>query len=246
MPPSPALQLSLVLPCYNEAEHIERSVPEILRALDAGRWSFEIIFVDDASRDATPALIRDLIAAHPTYHLRVLTHRHNTGRGAAVSDGFRAALGDFVGYLDVDLEVAPHYIAPALLRLEGGADVCVGKRIYQLGLTNLFRHVLSRGYAFLARTLLGWPYTDSEAGFKFFKRAAAVEIARHAANPGWFWDTEVMYSAFRLGYRVVELPCLYLRRNEKTSTVKPVVDSLHYLRDLLRLARASRRKNQKP
>jgi glycosyltransferase involved in cell wall biosynthesis len=236
MSTSGAPDLSLVLPCYNEAQHWERSVAEIIRVLEAARWTFELIFVDDASRDATPELIRSWAAERAQPRAVTLFHTANLGRGRCVSDGFRAARGEFVGYLDIDLEVAPHYIPPALLALRAGADVCVGRRLYQLNLRNLYRHILSRGYARLARLLLGWPYRDSEAGFKFFRRGAAQAILPYLTHAGWFWDTEVMFYAHRLRLQVVELPCLYQRRADKNSTVRPLRDSLDYAVNLARLA----------
>ena len=229
-------QLSLVLACYDEAEHIERSVPQVLKVLDACPWAYEVIFVDDASRDGTVALIEQLIRRNAGRRLSLVVHERNMGRGGAVQDGFRAARGDIVGYMDIDLEVPPHYVLPCVLAVEAGADVCTARRIYRLHPGNLFRHALSRGYAFLARRLLGWPYADTESGFKFFRRQAALDLLPRAESQGWFWDTEIMFHAHRLGYKVVELPCLYLRRAEKTSTVKVIPDSLVYLRSLLRLA----------
>lgn len=237
-PPSTSRpQLSLILPCYNEAEHIEQSIPEIVRVLDAARWSYEIVFVDDASQDNTRDLIRRLIVQFPDRQLSAIYHEMNTGRGGAVRDGFLSARGEIVGYIDIDLEVRPLYIPSCMLALEDGADVCIGLRIYRLQLHNFLRHVLSRGYALMVRRLLNLPYLDTESGYKFMRRPAALELLKHTQDQGWFWDTEVMYFAHNLGYRVVELPCLFMRRKDKTSTVRPIRDSLAYWRSLSRFRR---------
>lgn len=233
-------QLSLVLACYDESEHIEGSVPEILKVLDAFRWSYEIIFVDDVSRDNTRELILKLIEQHPDHQMRHIFHERNTGRGGAVSDGFRAARGEFVGYIDIDLEVHARYVPACLLAVQDGADVCVAERIYRLQVHNLIRHVLSRTYSFLTRQMLGVPYKDTESGFKFMRRATALTLIQHAQDQGWFWDTEIMFYAHRLGYRVAELPCLFTRRHDKTSTVRPIADSLAYFSSLMQLAMRAR------
>ena len=83
--------LSLVLACYNEAEHLEASFAEIKETLEQTTWPCEVIFVDDKSRDRTPEILRSLVAGHPELDLRLILHGRNRGRGATVSDGFRAA-----------------------------------------------------------------------------------------------------------------------------------------------------------
>ncbi len=111
----PAPYFSLVLACYNEAEHLEASFAEIRETLEQTPWPFEIVFVDDVSRDRTRELLRAILAAHPELDLRLILHERNQGRGATVSDGFRASRGTIAGYLDIDLEVHCRYI-PALVR----------------------------------------------------------------------------------------------------------------------------------
>jgi dolichol-phosphate mannosyltransferase len=230
------VDLSLVLACYNEAEHIEQSVLEIIKVLDAARWSYEIIFVDDVSRDNTRELILELIGKFPDHRMSYIFHERNTGRGGAVSDGFRVAKGEFVGYIDIDLEVHARYISSFLLALQDGASMCVAERIYRVQVWSLFRHLMSRVYALLVRRVLILPYRDTEAGYKFARRSVILDVMQYVENQGWFWDTEVMFHAHRLGYKVVEIPCLFTRRPDKTSTVKPVADTMSYLRDLMMLA----------
>jgi glycosyltransferase involved in cell wall biosynthesis len=96
-------ELSLGLACYNEAEHFESSVRRIVRVLDDTRLTYEIIFVDDCSADRTPRLIQQVRNEFPDKDITTLFHAANTGRGGAVSDGFRAAKGAIVGYIDIDL-----------------------------------------------------------------------------------------------------------------------------------------------
>lgn len=112
---APLPYLSLVLACYNEAEHLEASFAEIRETLEQTSWPFEVIFVDDVSRDRTREILREIVAAHPDLDLRVILHETNRGRGRTVTDGFRAARGVVAGYLDVDLEVHARYV-PSLVR----------------------------------------------------------------------------------------------------------------------------------
>jgi len=235
-----ATYLSLVLACYNEAEHLEASFAEIRKTLEQTTWPFEVIFVDDQSRDRTPELLRSLVARYPELDLRLILHTQNRGRGATVSEGFRAARGKIAGYIDIDLEVHCRYI-PALARaIEEGADIATVSRIYALQLLALDRYLMSRGYSWLVRRMLRLPYRDTETGYKFFRRASVLPLLNEIRDGGWFWDTEFMARAARRGLRVVEIPGAYIRRADKTSTVKGVRDSVRYFGQLLRFRRRMR------
>jgi len=235
------MELSLVLPCYDEAEHIDRSVPRLIGFLDAMGLAYELVFVDDASRDDTRQRLARIAAAHPDHAIRILHHGHNRGRGASVRDGFRVGRGEILGYLDVDLEVDAVYVLSMLMAIRQGADVAVGARVYRVQPRYWHRHLLSRGYAGMARQLLDIPYRDTEAGYKFFRREAALELARVTEDDGWFWDTEVMCRAHERGLAVAEVPCLFQRNAGKTSTVRPLRDSVEYLRRLVRYRERTRR-----
>jgi glycosyltransferase involved in cell wall biosynthesis len=234
--------LSLVLACYNEAEHLEASVRALQGALARMRVSHELIFIDDGSRDGTPELLRKFGRERPEY--RIVLHERNVGRGGTVSEGIRMASGRIAGYLDIDLEVpACHLLSMMSLFDEGDCDAVIGRRIYRVHLTPfaLMRHTAHVVYKALAARLLPVPVSDSEAGFKFFDRDRIVPVLDGVRDVRWFWDTEVVVRAQRAGLRLRELPCLYSRNLDKTSTVRVVPDTLEYLRQLRRLKRELRR-----
>jgi glycosyltransferase involved in cell wall biosynthesis len=236
--------LSLVLACYNEAEHLEASFGEIRDTLEQARFPFEILFVDDASRDGTREILASLTAAHPAMRLRTILHERNRGRGATVTDGFRAAHGTVTGYIDVDLEVHSRYIPSLVRAIDSGADVATLRRIYAFQLRSLDRYFMSRGYSFLVRRLLGVGLADTETGYKFFRRETLLPLLDEIEDPGWFWDTEFMVRAARRGLRMVEIPGAYIRRRDKTSTVRGVRDSVRYFGRLLRFRSQLRREGR--
>jgi len=232
--------LSVVLACYNEEEVLAASFAEIRETLqDLGR-PYEVLFVDDVSRDRTREIISSLVEAHPEVQARVLLHESNQGRGATVSDGFRAARGEIVGYLDVDLEVHCRYVPSLVRAIERGADVATVRRIYAFQLGSLDRYLMSRGYSFLVRKLLGVDLRDTESGFKFFRREALLPLLSEIKDAGWFWDTEFMVRAARRGLRMAEVPGAYIRRYDKKSTVRGLRDSLRYFAKLVSFRRALR------
>jgi glycosyltransferase involved in cell wall biosynthesis len=177
------------------------------------------------------------VAAHPGLGLRVIRHERNRGRGATVSDGFRAARGEIAGYLDVDLEVHCRYVPSVVRAIEKGADVATLRRVYALQLRSLDRSFMSRGSSFLVRHLLG-PFRDTEPVQVLPPQA--VLRTREIEDGGWFWDTEFMVRAARRGLKVVEVPGAYIRREDKTSTVRGLRDSVRYFLALVRFRRRLR------
>ena len=230
--------LSLVLACYNEEEILAESFRAIRETLDGMGRPYEIVFVDDVSRDRTREILREIVAENPEVSLNVILHEKNRGRGATVTDGFRAARGEIAGYIDVDLEVHPRYIPSLVRAIEKGADVAVVRRIYAFQLRSLDRYFMSRGYSYLERKLLGVSLRDTETGYKFFRREALLPVIDAIEDPAWFWDTEFMVRAVRRGLRIEEIAGAYVRREDKTSTVRGLRDSFVYFFKLLAFRRA--------
>jgi glycosyltransferase involved in cell wall biosynthesis len=224
--------LSLVVPCYNEARHLRASVRSVVAVLEATGWRWDIVFVDDGSQDDTRALIRDMCAADA--RCRAVFHERNRGRGAAFKTGFAASAGRVTGFLDIDLEVHARYIPSLVAEIERhGADIATGRRHYLLRQTGgLHRAAASWAYRRLSDVLLALDLEDSETGCKFFRRETAGPIVLASANDGWFWDTEVMARARLAGLRIKEVPVQFLRRADKSSTVRFWRDSWGYLRAL--------------
>jgi len=228
-PDTTAPELSLVLACYNEAEHLPESVRQIRETLRGMGLRYELIFIDDCSRDGTPGLVEELCAGQPD--ARFVLHTQNVGRGGTVSEGFGLARGRVVGFLDVDLEVHCRFIPVVLAELHGDCDGVTAYREYQVGLApaGVVRHVLSRGYRLLFRALFDVPYRDTETGFKFFVRERILPVLAQARDRAWFWDTEIMVLAHLAGLRIREVPCRFVRRNDKTSTVRVFRDTWRYM-----------------
>lgn len=230
--PHGPIDVSVVLPCYKERLVIEPSTAEIVRVLESTHYRWEIIFVDDRSPDDTVARAERLCAADP--RLRLIKHDHNTGRGGAATDGLLAASGTVAGFLDIDLEVPARYIPEAIEAVLTGADVVCAWRIYLPNISLLHREVLSKGYSRLVRTQLDLPLRDTEAGFKFFNRERILPILAATTNQGWFWDTEIMARSYYAGLNILELPAVFIKRNEVPTTVRIIPDTIEYWRQLKR------------
>ncbi|MFQ5699200.1 MAG: glycosyltransferase family 2 protein [Myxococcota bacterium] len=119
------LELSVLLPCYNERDNLESLTRELLATLQKTGLDYEILFIDDASTDGSAALLDELARAHP--RLRVVHHRHNAGESAAQATGFRAARGERLVTMDSDGQNDPVDLPRFLETLES-ADVVCGVR----------------------------------------------------------------------------------------------------------------------
>jgi glycosyltransferase involved in cell wall biosynthesis len=228
------VDVSLILACYNEEQIFTQSVKEILEILDNTRFTYEIIFVDDCSKDRTRDLISEAIAQYPDKPLRRLLHEKNKGRGGTVADGIKIARGDVAGFIDIDLEVHARYIPSCILAIQNGADVAIAHRVYTFQPKSVDRWLMSKGYSWLVRHLLGVDLFDTETGYKFFDREKILLVLDEIEDQRWFWDTEIMVRSYLRGLKIAEIPALFIRRFDKQSTVSGIRDSVEYFGKLWR------------
>ena len=229
--------VSIVVPCYQEEKHLRESVGAIYTLLNTSKYKFEVIFVDDCSTDKTRDVILSIVKDFP--NTKYLFHKTNTGRGGAFIDGVKLAEGRYIGFLDIDLEVSHVYLINIILELENGYDLATVCRHYALTPSPVFilRHILSAGYKKLIHTYLGVPSMDTETGFKFFRRECIQHLSGVVQNKKWFFDTEVMVYAHFHKYKIKEVNGLFIRRKDKTSTVKIIKDTIDYFVELARFKR---------
>lgn len=227
------IELTLILPCYNEAEHFVTSVPQILNVLHSSKISYEVIFIDDKSTDSTKLLIKKFTSLEKN-NSKAIYHRSNVGRGGTVAQGIKLARGKYVGFIDIDCEISPRYIPSCIDALKKGSDIVCGHRRYDFSLLGFFRAVASKLYSYLVKWMLNSPVFDTEAGYKFFNKQKILPVLKETLDAGWFWDTEIMIRAVRHGLKIKMIPVEFKRRTDKTSTVHLIRDSLDYFIKLIK------------
>lgn len=240
-PTPPSRDLTIVVACYMEEGHLAASIRELRATLDATGLDYELLFVEDCSTDGTAAIVRELVAGDP--RSRAIFHAQNVGRGGTVTEGFLAAQGRIVGFLDIDLEVHCRYIPDMLAAIDRGYDGATAFRDYTVGWrpAGIIRHILSRGYRRLFRMTFDVPFRDPETGYKFFRRDRILPVVTRTQDKGWFWDSEIMILAHLAGLKVVELPTRFERRADKQTTVRICRDVLRYLKAMAKFRRRLRR-----
>lgn len=228
------IELSLIVPCYNEGEHLEKSFPKVIEVLKKLKQNFEIIIIDDLSRDNTVEIINRLIKKYKEIPISSIRHKKNIGRGGTVTEGIRLAKGSVVGFIDIDLEVFPRYIPDFVEMIsKNKADIVVGKRYDYFSITSLHRFISTKIYTLLIRYVLRLPIHDTETGYKFFNRGKILPILAQTNDVGWFWDTEIITRGYMNNLRLAEIDVLFKKRDDKTSTVRLLRDSIKQVKSLI-------------
>lgn len=211
-------ELSIIIPAYNETHRIEATLVDCRAYLDARQGSYEVIVVDDGSRDDTVAIVERLAADWPA--LRVLRQPANRGKGAAVRRGCLDAAGEHVLFMDADHSTRIENVETFLERLGEGYDVVAGVRTFQEG-ESRGRRILGLGFLMLAHLLVfRKAVVDSQCGFKCFTWDAAQAIFSRSHIDGGTIDVEIFYYAHRLQRRIYFQPVEW--RNAPGSTISPL------------------------
>lgn len=214
------LQLAVVLPTYNEAENL----PALVAALLALPLTLRILVVDDNSPDGTGAVAERLKAAHPG-RLEVLHRKRKAGLGPAYLAGFRQVLTwdvDAIAQMDADFSHPPELLPRMAATLRHGYDLVIGSRYVPGGGVDpkwpRWRQGLSRFGNRYARTILGLPWRDLTSGYRLWRKTslAALPLERIRSN-GYVFLVEMAYVSYLLGYRVAEVPFLFLDRRHGRS-----------------------------
>src|SRR5579871_734861 len=190
--------LSLIIPAYNEAGNIARAIAEADEALPGMVGAYEILVVDDGSRDDTAQVVAQAAATRP--QVRLLRHETNRGYGAALRTGFEAARFDRVAFTDADCQFDLRDLAP-LVALADRYPLAVGYRADRRD--NWRRCLLSRGYNLLVRTLLGTHVRDCDCALKVFRKEALAQLLPEAA--GFFVNAEMLARARQCGFPLAEV-----------------------------------------
>ena len=230
------VRLSVVIPAYNEEARLPETLRKTVSWCDAYDLEFEVIVVDDGSRDGTVALGR--VFAESDQRIRVLACAH-MGKGAAVRTGMLDAKGHFVLFMDADGATPLSEIPKLIAGIDEGYDVAIGSRVVRREgeadvKTPLHRRVIGRTFAFFTGLLALGGIADTQCGFKMFRREVAVAIFSRQKTVGFAFDVEILFIARRLSLSVLEIPVNWVA--QPGSKVNLVTDSFRMLWDICRIS----------
>ncbi len=196
-------RVSVIMPAYNEADYVARSIVDIKKRFGAVCRDYEIIVVDDGSQDRT----RKIAKEHADQRVKVFGYDRNQGKGHALKVGLHHATGQFAFLVDSDSEIQPKELMTYVKALES-ADIVIGSKRHPLSTvrTPVMRKFLSLGFNILERILTGVRATDTQAGLKAAKSEALYRILPLLSVKRYAFDAELLAVASLLNCRIRELP----------------------------------------
>jgi len=219
------MDLSIIVPCYNEADNVPKLDQEFFPVVTrlAHSHSVEVIFVDDGSTDGTWQELRDAFrdGRRPDISVKFERHPVNKGLGAALRTGFAAARGDVIVTTDSDGTYRFSSIPELLSYLKPGVDVVTASPYHPQGSVAgvpAYRLVLSRGSSTIYRFLVDWNVRTYTCLFRAYRREV-IDKAPFESN-GFLAGTELMVNAMLMGYRVAEYPAVLYSRAFGASKAK--------------------------
>jgi dolichyl-phosphate beta-glucosyltransferase len=236
--------LSVIIPAYNEAVRLGKTVRAIVDYLREYSPDAEVIVVDDGSSDQTADLARHAFVDSGNLRTSVISYKSNLGKGRAVRLGLLAARGDVTLFSDADLSTpiteAPKLIDPIV---SGNYDVIFGSRALERELIGVHqpwrREQGGRIFNLVVRLATGLPFWDTQCGFKAFRMSVCRPLVEAATVDRFGFDVELLYLAFRARLRLKEVPVRW--NHNEGSKVSVVSDSFKMLSEVGLIRQQARR-----
>jgi len=222
-------EVSFIIPCYNEAKHIESTVQNVDRLLAENTWTYEIIIAEDGSTDGTDKIARKMAAKNSN-----IKHQHRDrrlGKGRALRDTLLKSRGNILVFMDADASTDLNIIPVMVSSIRTGYDICVGTRKnFQ---RNIHRRIASLMYNLLTRIITGSSITDHQCGLKAFKAETIKPIINETTENGWLWDTELLVNVQRAGLNIRQIQVNWTPSDETKMNL--IIDSWNMLVGLFRI-----------
>lgn len=214
------MYLSVIIPAYNEEKRIAKTLESIYNFLKIQTYDYEILVVNDGSKDKTVEVVSQLLGQ--IANLKLIDNKENHGKGWVVRQGMLSAQGEVRLFMDADNSTAVDQVTKFLPFFEQGYDVVVGSRNIK-GATVAtkqpwIREFLGWAFRFLVHMIVPLGVLDSQAGFKAFSRKSAEAVFAKQTIFRWAFDVEILSIAKKLGFRIKEVPIAW--NNEAESHVK--------------------------
>lgn len=228
------MYLSIIIPAYNEAKRIPKTLLAMDAYLSSVNYPYEIIVVNDGSRDNTSEVVGNM--AKIVKNLKLIDIKKNRGKGGVVRDGMLAAKGDIRLFMDADNSTSVDQIEKMIPFFKEGYGVVFGSRTVPGAKLEppepLYRRFIGKALNLLVQVLLLPGIWDTQCGFKAYTAEAAEKIFSVSKVSTWGFDAETLALARKFGYRIKEIPVRWV--NDMRSTVR-FSGGLQFLRDIVKI-----------
>ena len=236
-----SIELSIIIPAYNEAKRIKRSIERVVAYLRSQPCTWELWIVDDGSRDNTAELVVEAIDS--ISEAQLISYQPNRGKGFAVRSGVLAARGQYAAFLDADLSTPPEEIGAALNYLREGDDMVIGSRALLssqiVRKPPLYRRLATAMFNQIKYALIGLrQFSDTQCGFKAYRRSLVRPLYERSIVDRFMFDVEILYLAQLKHLKVREMPVSWVASED--TKVRLVEGVVNMIRDLLRIRWAHR------
>lgn len=200
-------KLSVVMPAYNEGEHIYDNLKKVANVLSGLMTDYEILAVNDGSKDNTKKEIVRYAKENPCVH--PVSYKTNRGKGNAIKCGVQKATGDYIAFLDADLDIPPEQLKQYMeCLMSGDADVVIGSKMHKDSQIKypFIRKCISVGYYCMLRLLFHLKVKDTQTGLKVFDAKALQKVIPLIKTKGYAYDIEILVALNCQGYAIKEMP----------------------------------------
>lgn len=214
--------LSVIIPAYNEAERIPKTLSLINSYLERQSYEYEILVVNDGSTDNTVSAVRDLCSQ--MRNLKITGYEKNKGKGYAVRFGMLEAKGEYRLFTDADNSTSIDQFENMLPEFEKGCDIVIGSRDIKGAVLDppqpwIRNFVLGEGFKLYRKIMVGlWGIEDTQCGFKAFSGKSANSVFPKCLINRFAFDPEIILIAKKQGYEIKEIPVFW--KNDLNSKVK--------------------------
>jgi dolichyl-phosphate beta-glucosyltransferase len=232
------IYLSVVIPTYNEQDRLGITLEAMTSYLSSKPYTYELLLVDDGSRDKTIEVASEIISHHSLVNFRIIKNVSNHGKGYVVKQGMLAAKGQIILFSDADLATPIEVLDAMLPLIETKYDVVFASRALDRTLITehqpKFRELSGKIINKIVQLLYLPRVQDSQCGFKLFKRKVAQTIFSRQVLTGWLFDVEILWLAKKFGFSLFEYPVPW--RHVPDSRVKMNLGSiLSLMKDIIKL-----------
>ena len=231
------MRISVILPVYNESECIAQTFDSVLEYAKRNP-ACHFIFVNDGSTDNTKLILENKLAAAKSHQIRLVSYRHNQGKGYAVKTGIFHSDGDYICFIDSDLAYSLAHLEILIDKLES-FEIVIGCRNLvhdSVNRVKFDRKLAGKIFNYISRKILALKYTDMQAGIKGFRKEVAKRLFEKQKLKRFCFDAELIYLAKKHGYTLGEIPAIVSDRHRyKASKVNLLKDSIKMLMSLIKI-----------